>query len=164
MRKFTFITLMMILGMSSVSFGKSYLCIDESSSYISLKIDNSFKLYGKYESIEVVPIKYIIKTEDNDNRMVSVKKFGEGSYFCKDGEEGEYQGGITVSIKGGNFLTCRVPFKKEYGGHTYKEFNLDLKFMRFNYYKNIDHTYNVNFEYTTFTNGVVSKKGKCEEI
>ena len=34
MRKITFITLMMILGMSSVSFGKSYLCITERGLFI----------------------------------------------------------------------------------------------------------------------------------
>ena len=65
MRKITFITLVMILGMSSVSFGKSYLCIDDTSSYIFLKIDNSFHLYGKYESVEVVPTKYIIKIKND---------------------------------------------------------------------------------------------------
>ena len=157
MRKFTFITLMMILGMSSVSFGKEYFCVSDIYSYFFFKD-------GKYKSEEYVPIKYIIKTENNDNRMVSVKEFGKDNYFCKEGGGGTYGGGKNVSIKGGNILTCRVPYIKEYGGHTFKEFNLDLKFMRFNYYKNIDHTYNVNFEYTTFTNGVVSKKGKCEEI
>ena len=157
MRKITFITLMMIIGMSSVSFGKEYLCISDINSYFFFKD-------GKYKSEEYVPSKYIIKTEDNDNRMVSVKELGEDNYFCKDGGGGTYGGGKNVSIRGGNILTCRVPYIKEYGGHTFKEFNLDLELMRFNYYKNIDHTYNVNFEYTTFTNGVVSKKGKCEEI
>ena len=157
MRKFTFITLMMILGMSSVSFGKEYFCVSDIYSYFFFKD-------GKYKSKEYVPSKYIIKTEDNDNRMVSVKELGEDNYFCKDGGGGTYGGGKNVSIRGGNILTCRVPYIKEYGGHTFKEFNLDLELMRFNYYKNIDHTYNVNFEYTTFTNGVVSKKGKCEEI
>ena len=166
MRKITFITLVMILGMSSVSFGKSYLCIDDTSSYIFLKIDNSFHLYGKYESVEVVPTKYIIKTEKNDNRMVSVKEFGKDNYFCKDGGGGTYGGGKNVSIRGGNILTCRVPYIKEYGGHTYKEFNLDLELMRFNYYKNVDHTYHLNYETfgVNFPNGSIYKKGKCEEI
>ena len=166
MRKITFITLVMILGMSSVSFGKSYLCIDDTSSYVFLKIDNSFHLYGKYESVEVVPTKYIIKTEKNDNRMVSVKEFGKDNYFCKEGGGGTYGGGKNVSIKGGNILTCRVPYIKEYGGHTYKEFNLDLELMRFNYYKNVDHTYHLNYETfgVNFPNGSIHKKGKCEEI
>ena len=150
MRKFTFITLMMILGMSSVSFGKSYLCITE--------LSHKFGFYdGKYLSGQLLERKFIIKTEDNDNRMVSVKKFGEGSYFCKDGEEGEYQGGINVSIKGGNFLTCRVPFKKEYGGHTYKEFNLDFRFLRFILFTNFDNSKEGLF-------GNLVEIGKCEEI
>ena len=150
MRKFTFITLMMILGMSSVSLGKSYLCISEIGKFID-------KSDGQYESSRITPKKIIIKTEDNDNRMVSVKKFGEGSYFCKDGEEGEYQGGINVSIKGGNFLTCRVPFKKEYGGHTYKEFNLDFRFLRFILFTNFDNSKEGLF-------GNLVEIGKCEEI
>ena len=159
MRKFTFITLMMILGMSSVSFGKTYLCVSDINSYFFFKD-------GKYKSKEYVPSKYIIKTEDNDNRMVSVKELGEDNYFCKDGGGGTYGGGKNVSIRGGNILTCRVPYIKEYGGHTYKEFNLDLELMRFNYYKNVDHTYHLNYETfgVNFPNGSIYKKGKCEEI
>ena len=97
--------------------------------------------------------------------MVSVKEFGKDNYFCKDGEGGRYGGGKNVSIRGGNILTCRVPYIKEYGGHTYKEFNLDLELMRFNYYKNVDHTYHLNYETfgVNFPNGSIHKKGKCEE-
>ena len=158
MRKIIFLTLVMILGMSSVSLGKSYLCLkDVSSMFVFLD--------GKYEIVSVKPFKYIIKTEDNDNRIVYVKYFGSENYICKDGEfDRENIGDKNISVKsvrGVKFLTCRVPYKKEYGGHTYKEFNLNLNLMRFNYYTNYDHSHTSSHENT---NGSVYEKGKCEEI
>ena len=150
MRKITFITLVMILGMSSVSFGKSYLCISEIGNTL-------YFIDGKYKNTGVIESKFVVKTEDNDNRMVSVKEFGKDNYFCKDGGGGTYGGGKNVSIRGGNILTCRVPYIKEYGGHTKKEFILDLKFLRFDFYQNFDNSKEPFF-------GNITLKGKCEEI
>ena len=44
MKKITFLTLMMILGMSSVSLGKSYLCISDVVRYISY-VGDEWKVY-----------------------------------------------------------------------------------------------------------------------
>ena len=157
MSKITFITLMMILGMSSVSFGKSYLCISEIGKFID-------KSDGQYESSRITPKKIIIKTEDNDNRMISVKFFGKEYFICKDGQNGwdgeslETLGsGMNVSTKGGHFLSCRVPYLKEYGGHIKIEFILNLEFMKFDYYHNSE-----NIQMKNWGTSII--KGKCEEI
>ena len=143
--------------MSSVSFGKSYLCLSEIGKFIK-------KSDGQYESSSFTQQKFIIKTEDNDNRMVSVKFVGEEYYICKDGQNGwdgeslETLGsGMNVSIKGGHFLSCRVPYLKEYGGHINIEFILNLKFMKFDYYHNSENIKMNNFGTSIF-------KRKCEEI
>ena len=157
MKKFIFLTLVMILGMSSVSLGKSYLCISEIGKFIK-------KSDGKYKSTTYQQEKFIIKTEDNDNRMVSVKFFGEGYYLCKDGQNGwdgesiqTLGSGMNVSTKGGYFLSCRVPYLKEYGGHIQIEFILNLKFMKFDFYRNSENIKMNNF-------GTSILKGKCEGI
>ena len=133
MRKFTFITFMMILGMSSVSFGKEYLCIPTSGVFLmnveqGNTLQPSNQLSGK---------SLIVKTEDNDSKMVSVKEVGKDYFFCKSGEvlrDNMYlniTSGVGESIKGGYVLTCRHPHTREEGGHTPNEFNLNLRKMIF---------------------------------
>jgi hypothetical protein len=155
MRKFTFITLMMIIGMSSVSFGneKIYLCIPERGVDFGRTSDTIEKSVWSY-------YKWVVRTKDDNSEMVSVKRFGKDSFWCKVGEviiSGEYntvRSGIGESIKGKNVLTCRQPHTKEEGGYTYFEFNLNLREMIFNsYWMNFD-IGRMGFRYT----------GKCEEI
>jgi len=156
MRKITFITLMMILGMSSVSFGneKMYLCIP----------DKGVSLGGSSDSLddsnELSGYKYIVKTEDDDSKMVSVKEVGKDYFFCKSGEvlrDNMYlniTSGVGESIKGGYVLTCRHPHTREEGGHTQNEFNLNLRKMIFNSY----------FMYFNMVRIGYIHSGKCEEI
>ena len=160
MRKFTFITLVMILGMSSVSFGKSYLCIP--SQWVSLKyLDKDGKESRKSRVVKEDEIpktsKFLVNTEGNNRKMISVKFFGSDYYICKVGEKRiQYDrvwSGISESIKGGDFLTCRQPHTISNGGYTKMEFNLNIKTKDFNYYK-----MNVRFG-----NGL-SLFGRCEEI
>ncbi|MDC0077773.1 hypothetical protein OAJ98_02180 [Deltaproteobacteria bacterium] len=170
MRKITFITLMMILGMSSVSFGKTYLCeTDFSRKIINLSNDKS-----KWESSDTHFYKmFIVKTVGNEERILSVKPKGwkKNKYLCKDGEnrgKDPFEG-VGVSIRGDDFLSCRVPYLIKYGGHTSSEFVLDLnvskpvesdrlKGVQFSLYEN----YNIGKIYRTQSLLVLT--GKCEEL
>ena len=155
MRKITFITLMIILGMSSVSFGneKMYLCIPERGVNFGNTSDTIEKsVWFSY--------KYVVKTKDNNSEMVSVKEVGKDYFFCKSGEvlrDNMYlniTSGVGESIKGGYVLTCRHPHTREEGGHTQNEFNLNLRKMIFNSY----------FMYFNMVRIGYIHSGKCEEI
>ena len=83
MRKITFITLMMILGMSSVSFGKSYLC----TPYHYLLDD--LKSRGKGE-FRIIPTKvllehtrFMVKTEGDEIKMLEGDFDGLGNKTIK---------------------------------------------------------------------------------
>ena len=152
MRKFTFITLMMILGMSSVSFGKSYLCIPKKGTLLTPKVNilvtNQSDLNRK---------KFLVKTEGNNRKMISVKFFGKYRYLCKVGEKLFEKGfgvisGVGESIKGGNFLTCRQPHTILEGGFTKVEFILNLKKRKFHFYNLLEFRMGQTYS------------GKCEEI
>ena len=157
MKKITFLTLVMILGISSVSFGKSYLCISDVVRYISYVGD-------EWSVHDIMLNKFIVKTERNDERMESVKFFDKDYYLCRDGTDvmdKNYKGKINVekgkSVKGNTFLSCRLTYLKSYGGHINKEFILDLEKMLFDLYTNFsrpNRTSRINQIY----------KGKCSEI
>ena len=161
MKKFTFITLMMILGMSSVSFGKDYFCESE--------VDQGF-LYskGKWKQhrldkndVSLNSFKFIVKTKGNDEKIESVKYLGQKWYLCKDGTD-DMKGGSKIehgkgeSIKGNTFLSCNLKYLKSEGGHIKTEFVLDLKHMIFEYYTNL------TFSQSPWISQI--KKGSCEEI
>ena len=153
MIKFTFITLVMILGISSVSFGNSYLCIPERGTLLSHN-----KNYIITKQSEFNKNKFLVKTYGNNRKMISVKFFGEDWYICKVGEKyidgGEVLSGVGESIKGGDTLTCRQPHRSEEGGYTKKEFILDFKKNQFHYY---------SMNVTSIKMGSIFSV-KCEEI
>ena len=102
----------------------------------------------------------IVKTEDNDSKMVSVKEVGKDSYHCKVGEvlrDNSYNdvtSGVGESMKGEDVLTCRQPHTSSEGSYTQYEFNLHLRHMFFNsYYMSI----------RGIRVGHI-RGGKCEEI
>ena len=155
MRKITFLTLVMILGMSSVTFGKSYLCITDEERNLILNPNERI----------IHEDKFIVKTLGNDKSMISVKEFGKDYYKCLEGSEFGYPTSDSVvekntSIKGNTYLTCRTTYLKINGGHIQSEFVLDLERMIFiNYFNN----YRSSSPSTlTFSVGVT--KGKCEEV
>ena len=132
MKKFTFISLVMILGISSISFGKSYLCLTS----------NGILLTGnQYHHIPEPTLnesKFMVKTEGNNRKMISVKPFGEKGIMCVVGDTisrgGKVTSGIGVSIKGGDYLTCRHPVPLKNGGYTNIEFILNIKNNKFTAY------------------------------
>ena len=155
MMKFIFITMMMILGMSSVSFGKSYLCITDE--------ERNLILNPKERIIH--EDKFIVKTLGNDKSMISVKEFGKDYYKCLEGSEFGYPYSDSMiekdkSIKGNTYLTCRSTYLKIKGGHIQSEFVLDLERMIFIYYWNNYHSSSSS----TLGFGVGIIKGRCEEI
>ena len=157
MMKFTILTLMMILGMSSVSFGKSYLCIPERGTLLTPNKNHITTKQSEFDRN-----RFLVKTEGNNRKMISVKFFGESYYMCKVGEVYFEKGhgilsGVGESIKGGDFLTCRQPHTTSNGGYTQNEFNLNIKTKKFNFY-NMEMKFGGDdrFGQTFF--------GKCEEI
>ena len=158
MKKFIFLTLVMILGMSSVSFGKSYLCISDVVGYFSY-VGDEWKVYKTERE------KIIVKTEGNDKRMKSVKYFGDREkYICRYGTDvmdKNYKGKINVekgkSVKGNTFLSCRLTYLKSSGGHVHTEFILDLEKMLFDLYINFSRS-----KRKVRINEI--HKGKCSEF
>ena len=154
MIKFTFITLMMILGMSSVSFGKSYLCITERGLFI---LPDENWLMDKKKGLD--KNKILVKTEGNNKKMISVKYFGDDVNYCMVGkviiQKGIVISGVGESIKGGDYLTCRQPETSSEGGFTGVEFNLNIRTRVFNLYT-MSLKRNLRLGMSIF--------GKCEEI
>ena len=156
MRKITFLTLVMIIGMSSVSFGKSYLCISDVGGIFHFTD-------GEWGLTDIKENKFIVKTEGNDERMESVKTFDKDYYVCRDGTdvmdknfEGKIQHGKGKSVKGKTYLSCRLMYLQSFGGHIKTEFILDIKNMLFDYYTNF------TLRLKSFMTQIY--KGKCSEI
>jgi len=114
--------------------------------------------------------KYLVKTEGNDKRMISVKKFGEKDDICNVGSEigqieyMESTSKVHTSIKLGNYLTCNIPLRVFRQGSKWEslsqmDFILDTKYKIFNFYNIILGSLKGESDRIGY---VVS--GKCEEI
>ena len=111
MKKITFLTLVMILGMSSMSFGKSYLCISEVG-----------RIFDHNPEVRIVPEeKYVVRTLGDDKKMISVQKFGETNFTCLEGSSRVFSNTDThtnvekgESIKGNTLIICRSTYLKKY--------------------------------------------------
>ncbi|MDC0077772.1 hypothetical protein OAJ98_02175 [Deltaproteobacteria bacterium] len=161
MNKFTFITLVMILGMSSVSFGKDYLCESEVDQgfYYSKGKWGQYRLDKNDNTIK--SFTFIVKTQGNDEKIESVKNIGDKHYLCKDGTDDMKSGGKIEhrkgeSVKGNTFLSCNLKYLKSEGGHIKTEFVLNLKHMIFEFYQNL------TLSQSPWITQI--KKGSCEEI
>jgi len=152
MKKIIFLTLVMILGMSSVSLGKSYLCISEKG-----------RILDNWEVLKITEKKIIVKTEDNNERIESVKYFGsKNNYICRDGTDVMFKNFKSrvekgKSVKGNTFLSCRLTYLKRFGSHIHTDFILDLKKMVFYFYFN---NFMSGDEYGDFR----IMRGKCGEV
>ena len=167
MRKITFITLMMILGMSSLSFGneKMYLCFPTSRT--TFLDDNTYVSNINKDKLKGIDEKWLVKTEGNNRKMISVKPFGEKGIICVVGDKlmrgGEVTSGTGESILGGNYLTCRQPHTFLNGGYTNIEFILNTKKNEFtSYTMNLEYIY--NDEDIQGGKGGMIVSGKCEKI
>jgi len=80
MKKITFLTLVMIIGMSSVSFGKSYLCISELNNIIGFNDDSKEWIRSFVEDDE----KLIVVIDDNETTITSLKHFQSKKNLCKN--------------------------------------------------------------------------------
>ena len=75
MIKKIFLSLILILGISSSTFGKEYLCED------NLRVDGLFH-GNKWNTHSWSSLKYIIKTDKEGKRLTSFKRLGGDSSFC----------------------------------------------------------------------------------
>ena len=144
MKKITFLTLVMIFGMSSVSFGKEYLC----TPYRYLLDD--LKSGGKGE-FRIIPTKlllehtrFMVKTEDDEIMIKSVKQVGSKEYLCEVGKGSQ-------SIRHFGYRICHNPLVGKLGHPQSYEFSLDLRKMTFKSYSQKRGTR-------------ILSKGICEEI
>ena len=154
MKKFIFLTLVMIIGMSSVSFGKSYFCESE--------IGTSFKLRNDvWEIINLRGNKYIIRTSDGGEVINYFGWFGEDENLCP------HNFFLNYLSKGSEleFLTCRSYSKQE--GRTITEISLDTKRLRFQVFMTghlLKHGLKVYGEIDRSVMGSLVEYGKCSEI
>ena len=109
MRKIIFITLMMILGMSSVSFGKSYLCISDLQKMITFSerkkkwIELKKPSDSKYE-------KFILKTYKNDKGIKSFTLFGSKRDWCSGKGKVTSESYVKVGKGVNHIYYCDVSF------------------------------------------------------
>ena len=142
MKKITFLTLVMILGMSSVSFGKPYICISD----VVAGIDT----LGVKKIDEVG--KFLVKTNQlhwsSGGYILSVKEIGLKNPLCKNNKK---------PIKEHSYiLSCN---KTTTFGNVEVEFNLNLKnlnYIEFQLFKS-------RFDRIT-TPYYLMYLGECEEI
>ena len=109
MRKITFLTLVMILGMSSVSFGKSYLCISEIEKFITFSERKKKWIELKTPS-SLEHNKFILKTYKNDKGIESFTEFGSKHDYCSG--KGKLTSESFVKLKKGisHIYFCDVSF------------------------------------------------------
>jgi len=153
----------MILGVSSVSFGKQYLCETKLSYQIHLSP-------GRLFSVKEEGDKYIINTQGDNIKLESVKSINKDSnfYICGSEEQMDSNGGRSWRIESKKFefvkslnpftkertLLCRNFYKIESGGNVNTEFIFELDNGKI---------------FTKFSNHLristsVLEKGVCQEI
>ena len=121
MKKFIILTLMMIFGMSSVSFGAKYLCVSNKSSVIGTGGVTNTKRIGKF----LVVTKCLdllgnidVKCKHRGDYIYSVKSFGKkGKVWCKDNQP--------IESPDSKVLSCNK--KNPNSGNTKVEFNMNFK-------------------------------------
>ena len=141
MIKIIFLTLVMILGMSSVSFGKKYLC----STKVGVAVIPTFGKNNTKEQreniwgLEVMGItEYLVKTDEYDTKMLSVyllKRENEhrsvktikSFYWCVTDKSNEYytrgsKSHLEIDSQPGRVLSCRTTHSGSGEGRTYFEF------------------------------------------
>jgi len=156
MRKFTFTTLMMILGMSSVSFGKEYLCVSTYDVH-PLFHQNKWNIQSYGSS------KYVIKTDKEGKKILSFKNFGQDYIHCpmnpKDDPLETLTPQIQQYVKRNNdrqvlykngVISCRSTWVK--GKTTMMDINFEPKRMKFHIFS------------TGFHDSISLTVGKCEEM
>ena len=144
MIKITFITLVMILGMSSVSFGKQYLC----KAKVGVAVIPTFGKNNTKEQreniwgLEVMGItEYLVKTDEYDTKMLSVYLLGglvehkESFHWCVTDKSHEYYWKTDESYldndgQRGKILSCRRTNSGSGEGRTYFEFIFELETMK----------------------------------
>ena len=147
MRKITFITLVMIFGVSSVSFGKQYLCVSNLSRMIT--IDGvKHNPIGKFLVLTKCDVKCIHQRGDY---IYSVKSFGiKGKVWCKD----------NPTIKSPDSLVLSCNEKSKYG-NTKVEFNMNFRTRDFIGFQMFNSTFGKRIqEYEYYKIWM----GSCEEI
>ena len=121
MRKFTFLTLMMLLGMSSVSFGKQYLCKSKVGVAVipTFGKNNTKEQREKIWGLQVMGItEYLVKTDNYDTKMLSVYLLGgsveekQQNHWCVTDKSNEYydkrdKSYLEIDSQTGRVLSCR---------------------------------------------------------
>ena len=143
MRKIIFLTLVMILGISSVSFGKRYFC----KSKVGVAVIPTYGKNNTQEQREKIwglrvmgSDEFLVKTDKSDTKMLSVYSLGgsveekQQNHWCVTDKSNEYydirdKSYLEIDSQTGRVLSCRRTIGGE--GRTYFEFNLELETMKF---------------------------------
>ena len=144
----------MILGMSSVSFGKDYVC--STDRIVSDNENPDLKgWYLLYKEDHGSLSELVVSTEENDTKLKSVFKFGSTNHMCRDGHDSVENGGMGKSIRVGDYLLCTNSIEDKGDYPTSLQFILNLKTMTFRVFDQnvIDGNWKINLS-----------KGKCEEV
>ena len=154
MRKIIFLTLVMIFGVSSVSFGAKYLCVSNQSAIIGTEGVTNTKSIGKF----LVVTKCLdllgnidVKCKHRGDYIYSVKSFGiKGKVWCKDNKP--------IESPDSKVLSCN---EKSKSGNTKVEFNMNFKSRDYYSFQMFNSEFGKRMksrEYFEFW------RGSCEEI
>ena len=121
MRKIIFLTLVMIFGVSSVSFCAKYLCVSNKSAVIGTGGVTNTKRIGKFlvvtKCLDVLG-NIDVKCKHRGDYIYSVKSFGKkGKVWCKDNQP--------IESPDSKVLSCNK--KNPNSGNTKVEFNMNFK-------------------------------------
>ena len=149
MRKIIFLTLVMIFGVSSVSFGKQYLCVSNLSRLITIDGVKNNPI-GKF----LVLTKCDVKCIHRGDYIYSVKSFGiKGRVWCKDNPISR-----TSFVENSDVISCNE--KSKYG-NTKVEFNMNFRTRDFIGFQMFNSTFGKRFQENEYYKIWL---GSCEEI
>jgi hypothetical protein len=145
MIKIIFLTLVMILGMSSVSFGKKYLC----STKVGVAVIPTHGKNNTKEQRERIWVirkmsatNFLVETDEYDTKMLSVYELGgsveekQQNHWCVTDKSNEYytrgsKSHLEIDSQTGRVLSCRTTHSGSGEGRTYFEFIFELETMKF---------------------------------
>ena len=83
MSKKLFLTLVLILGISSLSFGKSYLCMSEKMGMYAWSIDKKWQDFGMDKNVGTA---FILKLTEDESKIKSLNRVKPKQTRCRESE------------------------------------------------------------------------------
>ena len=83
MIKIIFLALFLIFGISSLSFGKSYLCMSEKMGMYAWSIDKKWQDFGMDKNVGTA---FILKLTEDESKIKSLNRVKPKQTLCRESE------------------------------------------------------------------------------